>query len=63
MGKNNTTQRQPNGQFAKGNKEGNRFSETNKADPKKISEAIQKKNAEKRETEKSRFAENERIQC
>lgn len=53
MANNEKTQRQPNGQFAKGNKEGNRFSAINRPDPKKISEAIQKKNAEQRETEKT----------
>ena len=46
-------QRQPNGQFAKGNTEGNRFTNTNQPDPKRISEGRQAEIAEKKEIEKS----------
>ena len=47
------TQRQPNGQFAKGKTEGNRFTDTNQPDPKRISEGRQAEIAEKKEIEKS----------
>lgn len=47
------TQRQPNGQFAKGNTEGNRFTDTNQPDPKRISEGRQAEIAEKKDIEKS----------
>ena len=47
------TQRHPNGQFAKGNTEGNRFTDTNQPDPKRISEGRQAEIAEKKEIEKS----------
>ena len=40
------TQRQPNGKFAKGNKEGHRFTSTAQPDPKKVSEGRRKQIAE-----------------
>ena len=51
--KEKNTQRQSNGKFAKGNKEGNRFSKTNQPNPERISEGRQKQIAEKKEIEKS----------
>lgn len=47
------TQREPNGKFAKGNKIGNRFTDSNQPDPKRISEGRQAEIAEKKEIEKS----------
>lgn len=51
--KNNDTQRQPNGQFAKGNKEGNRFSATNQPNPENVSKGRQEQLAEAKEVEKT----------
>ena len=51
--KNNDTQRQPNGQFAKGNKEGNRFSTTNQPNPENVSKGRQEQLAEAKEVEKT----------
>lgn len=53
MAKDNAIQRQPNGQFAKGNKEGNRFSKTKQPNPKKVSEGRKKQIAQKKEIETS----------
>ena len=53
MAKENAIQRQPNGQFAKGNKEGNRFSKTKQPNPKKVSEGRKKQIAQKKEIETS----------
>lgn len=51
--KNNDTQRQPNGKFAKGNKIGNRFTSDNQPPPENISKGRQEQIAEDKEIEKS----------